>query len=702
MVFRLCFQASTIVILSVATIIIIIIRCHEFEAFLFNPVKISISPKHSLVKPTHESVFWKLKEKMKLNYQVLEGAPKVKVGDTVVISLDEETLEKMQVGHGGWSNHMKFYLGKKGKVQGIDSNGDVEIKFENTSCSFFFNPNVVAKVLSFGDAVTITSQIEKVKFLHQETWNESMVKAYNTCTIHQALEPSSFETDDQMPSVGTSQQTELYLNILKKDEEPTKEELEKGADINETDEDGNTALHIAVIKNFHQTIQFLISKGATEDILNKRNQAPIHIAVTKNSEQCVKELLNSINIEDNDGNTALGLAIMLKKSDIIEILLSHKNIDFTKTNKEGKCAFHLAATEGDVKTMMKILENDSVFVDIQINSGFSALHFAAMYDKFDVAEKLIKKGKAKLNIKTINGSTPLMLAALGNHLSIVKLLVSEGADINAQDNDGNTALHAALDPKCTLSSFLEQDISYTPEKYAIDSAIHLVENGATLDIQNKKNMKPLDMLDDDSLKKNLQERAKQSQTLNVYGYCMLCSTAGRLVKFEPCGHFKLCVECESRNREIKLCMECKLGIISRVIPEMKNQACKSQEANAKTSKNMFQLGDSIQLLKDIEKIKRLQEKHGVWSEDMREIIYKIGEVIKIEEHLLTVKFDTKTYYINPKACNVLKKSVQETARNGCDNLSRCSKCQQTRTVNMECQNGHIYCVDCNSGKCPLC
>lgn len=36
------------------------------------------------------------------------GAPEVKVGDTVVISLDEETLEKMQVGHGGWNNDMKF------------------------------------------------------------------------------------------------------------------------------------------------------------------------------------------------------------------------------------------------------------------------------------------------------------------------------------------------------------------------------------------------------------------------------------------------------------------------------------------------------------------------------------------------------------------------------------------------------------------
>lgn len=663
---------------------------------------------------------------MKPAYQVLEvGAPEVKVGDIVVINLDKEILEKMQIGHGGWSNHMKNYLGKKGNVQSIDSDGDVEIKFENTSCCFVFNPNVVAKVLSVGDVVTISNQTEKVKFLHHETWNQGMenilgevaqveyVLSNNniqvrTCGESWCLHPllctlisepsssSSSETVDQMPSVGTSKQKELYVNILKKNEELIEKLLAKGTGINETDEYGNTALHIAVKKNIPKIIRLLRSKGAKEDILNKMNHAPIHIAVSENSKQCVKELLNSINIEDNDGNTALGLAIMLKKTDIIEILLSHKNIDLTKKNKDGKCAFHLAATKGDVETIMKILEIYPVIVDIQDNSGYSALHSAAEYNKLDVAEKLIEKGKAKLNIKTIDGSTPLMLAAQGNHLSIVKLLVSEGADINAQDNDGNTALHAALDRKCTLDS------SPTPKKYTIDSAIHLVKNGATLDIQNKNGVKPLDMLDEDSLKTNLQERAKQSQTLNEKRYCILCSTACFLVKFEPCGHFKLCVECNSRNTEIKTCMECNSRIISKIKPEIKNQACKSQEANAKTCKNMFQRGDSVELLEDIEYIKRLQEKHGVWSEDMREIIFKIGEVMEIEEHLLTVQFGTKTYYIDPKACKVLKKPVQETTRNGNNNISCCSKCQQSKTEKTECQNGHICCVDCRSEKCPLC
>lgn len=40
---------------------------------------------------------------------------------------------------------------------------------------------------------------------------------------------------------------------------------------------------------------------------------------------------------------------------------------------------------------MKILEIYPVIVDIQDNSGYSALHSAAEYNKLDVAEKLIEK-----------------------------------------------------------------------------------------------------------------------------------------------------------------------------------------------------------------------------------------------------------------------------------------------------------------------
>ena len=60
-----------------------------------------------------------------------------------------------------------------------------------------------------------------------------------------------------------------------------------------------------------------------------------------------------------------------------------------------------------------------------------------------------------MDIKTDNESTPLMLAAHHGNLKIVKLLVTEGADINAQDDDGNTSLHLAINRKTGPALLLE-------------------------------------------------------------------------------------------------------------------------------------------------------------------------------------------------------------------------------------------------------
>ena len=63
-----------------------------------------------------------------------------------------------------------------------------------------------------------------------------------------------------------------------------------------------------------------------------------------------------------------------------------------------------------------------------------------------------------MDIRTVNESTPLMLAAHEGNLEIVKLLVTEGADINAQDDDGNTSLHFAINQK-TGPAFIFEMVS---------------------------------------------------------------------------------------------------------------------------------------------------------------------------------------------------------------------------------------------------
>lgn len=756
------------------------------------------------------------------NIQVLQGAPKVEVGDTVVINLEKDIVQMMQVGHGGWCSDMKTYLGKKGKVKEIDSDGDVKIKFQHGS--YTYNPNVVAKVLSKGDIVQISSDIEKAKFLQNKHggWNSRMngilgktaqvqhvFKTYDVsirisgdnwclnpllCTVVGKSSSSSGSDDDDSDDDMFSQLftrtakmamsqifdiettdiekllsvksafkwTELHLSILKNDEKLTKELLEKGADINETDEYGNTALHIAVIKNIPKMVQLLIKKGAKVDIFNKKKHTPIHLAVMESSKQCVKELLeSSINIKDDDGDTPLALAIIKGDTHIIDLLLNHQNIDLSKTNNNGFSAFHMAALRDDPETVKKILQLKPAIVDIQKIDGFCALHLAALNDNLNVAKTLIEKGKAKLNIKTINGSTPLMLAAQQNHLSIVKLLVSEGADINAQDNDGDTALHAALDRKSRPSSILELFTSNSKKEEAIDIVVYLAENGASLTVRNENGKTPLDMIDDDSLKENLQKKVNKSQMLNKQRPCMLCSEVKFLVKFEPCGHLKLCTDCNKKNTQIKKCIECKAEITVRIEPERKEvkkeYSLKSlfktgdqvrismnedlfnyQEAKdnpdmkkllkkpgivVNTMKNekvhvkfedeqcsflpemltkVFACGEEVKLLEDIELLKSFQEDHGGWNEDMKKIIGKTGKVVQIETQHISVEFDTKIWCINPMACVSLKRPDLDIS-DDIKNTKCCVNCHETTDDVLQLQCGHVYCSKCKYlKKCNKC
>ena len=54
------------------------------------------------------------------------------------------------------------------------------------------------------------------------------------------------------------------------------------------------------------------------------------------------------------------------------------------------------------------------------------------------------QGQANIEIRNNRQQTPLLLAVSQGHTSILELLVAKGADVNVEDEDGDTCLHLAL------------------------------------------------------------------------------------------------------------------------------------------------------------------------------------------------------------------------------------------------------------------
>ncbi|MGC2423670.1 MAG: ankyrin repeat domain-containing protein [Nitrospirota bacterium] len=89
-----------------------------------------------------------------------------------------------------------------------------------------------------------------------------------------------------------------------------------------------------------------------------------------------------------------------------------------------------------------------VFVSITLSCACSwagindDLYKAAIYGDVEAVKSCLAKG-ADVNAKDKAGGTALMVAINNNHADVVRLLVDKGADVNAKDKDGWTALMVA-------------------------------------------------------------------------------------------------------------------------------------------------------------------------------------------------------------------------------------------------------------------
>ena len=109
--------------------------------------------------------------------------------------------------------------------------------------------------------------------------------------------------------------------------------------------------------------------------------------------------------------------------------------------KAPEISIHEAAFNGDIEAVKQHL---AAGTDVNTkDDGWTPLHLAAYRDK-KIAELLIAEG-ADVNAKDEDETTPLHYAAHRDRKEIAELLIAKGADVNAKDEDGVTPQHLAAE-----------------------------------------------------------------------------------------------------------------------------------------------------------------------------------------------------------------------------------------------------------------
>ena len=134
------------------------------------------------------------------------------------------------------------------------------------------------------------------------------------------------------------------------------------------------------------------------------------------------------NSVDEYGHTGLTRALMAESFDAALTLARLPATDVRRRNRAGETGLMVAALKGQAAICQVLLDRGAPLD----SEGWSPLHYAAAGNSLSVLKLLLTRGAA-VDARAPNGRTPLMMAVLHASEEVAEALLAAGADPRARD-----------------------------------------------------------------------------------------------------------------------------------------------------------------------------------------------------------------------------------------------------------------------------